>query len=33
MKSDGPFLNGEGTVSKAAKQICIVAAGRGATIH
>jgi hypothetical protein len=33
MKPDGPFLNGEGTVSKAAKQICIVASGRGATIR
>lgn len=33
MKPDGPFVNGEGTASKAAKEICIVASGRGATIR
>src|SRR5205814_2900963 len=29
MKSNGAFVSGEGDPSKAAKQICIVAAGRG----
>jgi hypothetical protein len=33
MKSDGNLVSGEGTASKAAKQICIVASGRGATIR
>ncbi len=33
MKPDGPLVNGEGTASKAARQICIVASGRGATIR
>jgi hypothetical protein len=32
-KPNGPMVNGEGTASKAAKQICIVASGRGATIR
>jgi hypothetical protein len=33
MKSDGAEVDGEGTATKAAKQICIVASGRGATIR
>jgi hypothetical protein len=33
MKLEGSLVNGEGTASKAAKQICIVASGRGATIR
>jgi hypothetical protein len=33
MKSDGNLVSGEGTASKAAKQICIVASGGGATIR
>jgi hypothetical protein len=33
MKSDGPEVDGEGTATKAAKQICIVASGRGAAIR
>ena len=33
MKPDGAFVSGEGDASKAAKQICIVASGRGATIR
>jgi hypothetical protein len=33
MKPDGNFVSGEGTASKAAKQICIVASGRGAMIR
>jgi hypothetical protein len=33
MKPDGNFVSGEGTASKSAKQICIVASGRGATIR
>jgi hypothetical protein len=32
-KPDGPMVNGEGTASKAANQICIVVSGRGATIR
>jgi hypothetical protein len=30
---DGAFVNGEGDAAKAAKQICIVASGRGAAIR
>jgi hypothetical protein len=33
MKPDGAFVNGEGTAPKAARQICIVASGHGATIR
>ena len=33
MRSDRPFVNGEGTAPTAAKQICIIASGRGATIR
>jgi hypothetical protein len=33
MKPEGNFVSGEGTASKAAKQICIVASGRGAMIR
>jgi hypothetical protein len=32
-KPDGAFVSGEGDSTKAAKQICIVASGRGATIR
>jgi hypothetical protein len=30
LKSSGPFVSGEGTTTKAASQICVVASGRGA---
>jgi hypothetical protein len=33
MKPDGAFVNGEGSVAKAASQICIVVSGRGASIR
>jgi hypothetical protein len=33
MTFDGALVNGEGTASIAARQICIVASGRGATIR
>ena len=32
-KSDGALMSGEGDAAKSAKQICIVASGRGATIR
>ena len=33
MKSAGPLVNGQGTAPMAARQICIVVTGRGATIR
>ena len=33
LTDDGSLVSGEGDASKAAKQICIVASGRGATIR